>query len=124
MNNSKQLLPADLQKRINVDLESALAARKEGNEGKVRVSARRAVGWAIQAYYLKIGIALPSKSALAHIQYMIEDEDIEGKTAKALPHFVQRLEKDSLEGDSYWPLNIDLIEKAQQIIAQLSEKNH
>ncbi len=121
MSIPEPLRPAGLGERISADLDSAVAAREVGNEGKVRVSARRAVGWAIQAYYSNHGVELPSKSAIAHIQYMIEDIEITDDIVKMLPHFIRRLKKDSLDEDSYWPLDIDLIDEARQVINHLNK---
>ena len=43
--------PVDPRARIEAELAYARAARRHGNEGRARVCARRAAGWAIAAHY-------------------------------------------------------------------------
>ena len=43
--------PVDSRARIEAELADARVARKNGREGRARVCARRAAGWAIAAHY-------------------------------------------------------------------------
>ena len=43
--------PVDFKARIEAELAYARAARNKGKEGRARVCARRAAGWAVAAHY-------------------------------------------------------------------------
>lgn len=98
------------------ELNSAQISREAGNEGKMRVHTRRAVGWAIREYYLRTGIDQRIRSAYEYILYMQSDQKIPADLRANLEPFVQRVVKDSSNADSYWPLDVDLIEQAKQTI--------
>jgi len=46
---------SNLPKEVKSELELAVAVRSTGNEGKARVHARRAAGWAIRSWYERQG---------------------------------------------------------------------
>lgn len=117
---TKLSLPEDIQNRILAELQRGEESRSLGNHGQARVCARRAVGWAVMAYYQENEDTSAPSSAFDAIRTMIDDEEAALEIRNMLPHFVQRLEKDSPDGESYWPLEIDLIEKAHNVIKQLT----
>ena len=117
---SKVSLPEDIQNRILAELHKGEELRLQGKHGRARVCARRAVGWAVMAYYQEHVNKPSPSSAFDAIRTMIDDEEADLEVRNMLPHFVQRLEKDSRDGDSYWPLEVDLIEIARKIIEQLT----
>jgi len=51
------------------ELQHAEAARRRGEEGKARVSARRAAGWSLTAFYRKVTGQSPPRSALALLRW-------------------------------------------------------
>jgi hypothetical protein len=115
---AKLSLPEDTQNKILAELQRGEESRSQGNHGMERVCARRAVGWAVMAYYQQEDNP-PSSSAFNAIRTMIDDEGAASEIRNMLTHFVQRLEKDSPDGDSYWPLDVDLIVEARKVIKQL-----
>lgn len=112
-------LPEDTQNKILAELQQGEESNSHGNPGMARVCARRAVGWAVMAYYQQNEDNSPPASAFDAIRVMIDDEDMATEIRNMLSHFVLRLEKESPEGDSYWPLDIDLIVEARNVIEQL-----
>lgn len=109
-------------KQIETELNFAEKARLEGNSGRERVAARRAVGVAIQAFYSNREVEFTSPASFDAVRFMIDDSDISDELRKLLPHFVQRLVKDSPDEDSYWPLDTDIIEEARQVVLLLSNQ--
>lgn len=111
------------KEKITQELVSASEGRNNGNEGLARVCSRRAVGWAIQAYYQNNGLDLQTTSALECIKFMYSDQETPRKTKKVLGYFLQRVVKDSTDGESYWPVDVDLIIESRWLIKQLLNLN-
>ena len=100
--------------RIQREYSDALRSREEGNEGKARVCARRAAGWAIGLYAESQNIGERHENALEHLKWF------SGYPAghEALNSAAQRLTiKVNLEGDL--PHREDPIEDARLIIESL-----
>jgi HEPN domain-containing protein len=108
-----------LPKAIQRELDRARQARRDGNEGKVRVSARRAAGQAIQAYFIKEGNHFEALSALDYIAELAESDEISNQVREILSHLAQRVVKNAPEEDSYWPLEADLITETEVLIREL-----
>ena len=108
-----------LQETLTNEIKSAVAAREAGNEGKARVCARRAVGWAIKEYLREQNETLVTSSAYEFIKYLRNQPDTRADMRQVLDHFLQRVEKDSPDEDSYWPLEVDLIDEAKWVITKL-----
>ncbi len=64
----------DWKKKLKEEFDMAAEARQEGNQGKMRVCARRAAGISIREYLLRHGIQPPSISAYDLLKYL-EDMD-------------------------------------------------
>lgn len=117
---AKRSLPEDSQNKFLAELQRGEAASSQGNHGMARVCARRAVGWAVLAYYQQNEDDSPEpSSAIDAIRQMIDDVSTASDIRNKLMLFVQRPKKDSPEGDSYWPPDLDLIVEARIIIDQL-----
>lgn len=98
---------------IHQELERAYAAQADGRDGLARVCARRAAGWAIAIHLQRKGIDLDTPSAFEAIQYLAAQSGNPPEIQSVLEHLVQKVAKDSLESDSYWPLSdVDLVEEA------------
>lgn len=117
--SAKPSLPEDMHIKILAELQRGEASKSEGNHGMARVCARRAVGWAAMAYYHQNENSPAASSAFEAIRLMIDDGRIDSQIRNKLVHFVQRKQKDSTGGDSYWPLDVDLIVEARRVIEQL-----
>ncbi|MGH2605036.1 MAG: hypothetical protein ACRDG5_00455 [Anaerolineales bacterium] len=64
-----------LQQRIDAELRAAAEARRIGNEGKARVSARRAAGWAAEEYMRGKGQA-PGRGAVESLRHLALRADV------------------------------------------------
>jgi hypothetical protein len=108
----------DWRARVERELEIAESARARGNEGMARVAARRAAGWVVEAYLAKQGVDRGTASVLDHIRYLLaQNPDPEIKPI--LEHMLVALEKDDPRGESYWPLEADLLAEARHLLAAL-----
>jgi hypothetical protein len=58
-----------LRARIEAELDYAARARAHGKEGRARVCARRAAGWAVGAYRRRQSGG-PEQAALAHLRWL------------------------------------------------------
>jgi hypothetical protein len=60
-----------LRSRIEAELAYAAQARAHGKEGRARVCARRAAGWAVGAYRNRAhGVADSERAALSHLRWL------------------------------------------------------
>lgn len=106
--------------KISQELKLARQAESEGNQGKARVCARRAAGWAIQEHLSRQGTSLGSNNALDHIKYFSTQEGLPQPMYAVLHHLTVKLEKDSLESDAYYPIEgVDLMSEAQWLAENL-----
>jgi hypothetical protein len=106
--------------KLKRELQTARESETKGNLGRARVCARRAAGWAIQAYLDKERISLESNNALDHIKYFAKVKDLPPRYYEVLHHLTIKLEKDSVEADAYYPIEgVNLIEEAQWLAEDL-----
>jgi hypothetical protein len=109
--------------RITQELKMAYNAQAEGNLGLARVCARRAAGWAIQAYLLTENVDLASSNALEHIKYLHQKGNNSPQMEVVLEHLQIKVVKDSLEEDAYYPLEgVNLVEEAHWLVEQMLGK--
>ena len=106
--------------KITQELKLAAHSQEKGNEGKARVCARRAAGWAIQEHLRQQGISLDNNNALDHIKYFAAQAGHSSQTAAVLHHLLIKLEKESLESEAYYPIpGVDLVREAQWLVEKL-----
>lgn len=106
--------------KITEELQQAYEANVKGKEGLSRVCARRAAGWAIQMHLELQGLSLDTPSVLDHFTFMFKQSNTKPEIQEILRHMTQKVEKDSLENDSYWPLSeVNLIEEAHWLVEEL-----
>jgi hypothetical protein len=108
MMNSQSIDPWQI---IDNELENALLARKNGNEGKARVCARRAVS---QALFTS---GITSTRGLGAIQTFTENVSIPFEIREIGESFLEKV-------DETYQLKsgIDLIDNAQKIISFIRER--
>jgi len=105
---------------ISREIQRAYEENEKGKDGLARVCARRATGWAIQKHLELNGISLNTPSVLDHIAYLLKESNTDPKVKKILNHMMQKVEKTSLDGDSYWPLpDVNLVEEAHWLVEEL-----
>jgi len=87
---------------ITAELQMAVAARASGNEGKARVCARRAAGWAVCGWREQRGIGRRDQSAHGHLQTAALDRSLPAHIRVAAAHLIRRINEDHelpIEGD-------------------------
>ncbi len=65
-----------IAERAARELARAHEARRQGNEGRARVCARRAAGWVISAHYARQTGAEPPRSALSLLHWLQKQDDV------------------------------------------------
>lgn len=104
-----------IEARVEQELALAHQARREGKEGKARVCARRAAGWAVSAYYeRRTGKKAPG-SALSLLNWLQLDESVaEEIRSRAMRLTVRVTPSHDL------PFDEDPLEDAQRIAAEFA----
>ncbi len=86
------------------EIERALRARGEGNEGMARVCARRAAGIIAGEYLTGSGMKLPPLGALDVLKLLVDRPDTPPLAQKVSQHFLMRV-----DGEHHLPAEVDLI---------------
>lgn len=97
-------------------------AQTKGNEGRARVCARRAASWTVKEYLARKGIEFERVSGYGQINYLEQSDLVDEEVKEVLRHMTMNLAKDDPEGESYWPLEADLVAEARWLIRQLFEE--
>lgn len=113
---------ADWQHKVQAELIQAEAARAAGNEGRARVCARRAASWTVKEFLARKGIELERVSGYGQINYLEQSDLVDEETKEVLRHMTLSLAKDDPDGESYWPLEADLVDEARWLLKQLFPK--
>ena len=113
--------------RVRAELALADEARASGNEGRARVCARRAASWTVKEYLARKGIEFERVSGYGHINFLAQSELVGAEVKEVLGHMTLSMAKDDPAGDSpagesYWPLEADLVAEARWLIRQLFEE--
>lgn len=99
--------------KIKKELLMAERSRISGNEGRARVCARRAAGWAIQEHLRRQGESFISTNALDCIKFFATRDGLPAEISAVLQHLTTKLEKDSLDEEAYYPIQgVDLVQEA------------
>lgn len=102
--------------QVNFEREISLAllARRDGNEGKSRVCARRAAGVIAGEYFQRKGIARGNPSAYDRLRYLISLPDLPDDVTRIAEHFLLRITEERA-----LPIDVDLIEEARWLAQTL-----
>ena len=87
------------ESRAREDLSRAEKARSEGNEGMVRVCARRATGWAAKAYLGQQGVAKIKSSGFENILQLVEGGFVSSEVEAAIGRLTSNLESENEQGE-------------------------
>jgi hypothetical protein len=98
--------------QIEREMQWAEAARRAGHEGKARVCARRAAGWAIRAWQVAQNPESPPESALDLLGRAAGDETLPPAVRAAAEHLTLKVTL-----DYHLPIEADLLEDARLLIA-------
>ena len=101
------------------DLFRADEARREGNEGRARVCARRAAGWAASAFLDENKYADLRNSGFQNILQLAIYFEKDERIVALCDHLSASLEKDFPDDTSHLAPNIDLLADARDLILKL-----
>jgi len=104
----------ELQEKIQKELERAIQARANNNEGQARVCARRAAGIAVREYLLRKGIKPRSPSAYDLLN-LIKDDPVLSPDLKLIADYLTLRVTEEFR----LPVDVDLIAKAQYLCDEL-----
>jgi len=108
--------------KIKKELLDGLNSQTIGNEGRARVCARRAAGWAIQEHLEQQGKPIPTTIALELIKYFATLKSHSEQVSQILHHLLLRVEKDSFKDEAYYPIEgVDLVAEAHWLVQELLE---
>ncbi len=105
--------------RLQVQEEILLAkqSRREGNEGRARVCARRAAGVAAQGYLQKVGLGDRTENMLESLSTLKIELKLPERVEKAVDYLLRRVDLDfNLPGD------VDLINEAETVIEYINSE--
>ena len=102
------------KKRAASELEQAVTARENGNEGMARVCARRAAGLIIGEYLQRREIPSPGPSAYDRLRLLLDLADAPEGARQISEHLLRRVNP-----DFNLPFEADLIEETRRLAEQL-----
>ncbi len=77
-----------LQDRIRLELDQAYLFRARGNEGRARVCARRAAGWAVAAFRQRWSGGETHLNAYQQLQWFRKFEDVPSELRRAADRLI------------------------------------
>ena len=95
-------------------MDTAIAARISGNEGRARVCARRAAGIVLGEYFTRREIYPIKSSAYDRLRYVRTLDDLPSDIIQVVDHFLLRVDP-----SQQLPIPVDLIEDAQFLKSRL-----
>lgn len=99
---------------VDGELASARHWRRGGNEGRARVCARRAAGWAVGIYRQAQGQPVDDDNAYQALRWLQGAEDVDVDVRAAALRLATRVRE-----DFSYPFEEDPIEDAARIVAAL-----
>ena len=96
---------------ITTELQMAATARSGGNEGKARVCARRAAGWAIRGWLKRRGLRQRGQSAHRYLQGAVLDRSLPAHIRTSAAHLVLRINEDHA-----LPIDADVLDDTQVLV--------
>ncbi len=110
---------AKWEAQARTDLARADAAHQQGNEGRVRVCARRAAGWAAKAYLESTITSDIKNSGFQNISQLAEEGLLSDGDIELVEHLTVSIVKEDPEAESIWPAELDLLSDARKLILRL-----
>lgn len=107
-------VPVNSRARIDAELAYARAARDHGKEGRARVCARRAAGWAVAAHYP----GSPKLGAYSILRWLESQTDASVEIRSAAGRLSERVNE-----DHKLPHSEDPLKDAETIVAALLGSN-
>jgi len=110
--------PAETQIQIQGELLLAKQSRKEGNEGRARVCARRAAGTAAQLFLARQQKIVKVENSFQSLKTLKDKEELPDRVQLAVSRLIQRVNE-----DHQLPAEIDLVHEARLVIRFLEPGN-
>ena len=110
--------PAENQIQVQGELLLAEQSRKEGNEGRARVCARRAAGTAAQLFLDRHQKIIKGENSFQSLKTLKDTEELPDRVQLAVSRLIQRVNQ-----DHQLPPEIDLIHEAKLVIKFLEPDN-
>lgn len=104
----------DRRGQIAEELEAALRARRGGNEGKARVCARRAAGWAVGYAFEDTFAGKPTANAYLLLQWLADHQGAAPDLRSAADRLTARIDE-----EHELPYPEDPLEDANLIVERL-----
>jgi hypothetical protein len=84
-----------IEELIKGELSQAHEARLKGNEGRARVCARRAAGWAVESIYAgEEAVKVPEANAYRFLQWFTEQSNVPVQLREAASRLTTRVGRD------------------------------
>ncbi|MFO7943553.1 MAG: hypothetical protein R6U51_04560 [Anaerolineales bacterium] len=99
------------QKQVQRELARAYRAREEGNEGRARVCARRAAGFAVAAFFQQRGIEPPAQSVFNLLEKLSSEFTLPEPVLETLNRLTLRVDQ-----EFNLPPEVDLIQESKKLI--------
>jgi hypothetical protein len=101
----------EVEQRIRAEMEDAQRSRQQGNEGRARVCARRAAGWAVGWFVETNHLAEPHQNALDHLHWLTTFPEVTQGLKDAAGRLTTKINE-----DGSLPHAVDPLEDARLII--------
>ncbi len=99
--------PGHWAEEFNIEINRAVQARANGNEGMARVCARRAAGIAIAEYLNQLGIKSPGSSIIDRLAVFSNLPGVNPAFQEIVSHFITKVDQ-----NHRLPVDADLIKEA------------
>ena len=109
---------AETQIQVQKELLLAKQSRKEGNEGRARVCARRAAGTAAQLFLDRHKKIIKGENSFQSLKTLKETEELPARVQLAVSRLMQRVNE-----EHQLPPEIDLIHEARLVVRFLDPDN-
>ena len=103
---------------VSIELNMAENARRDGNEGRARVCARRAAGHVAGEYLQRKGIVLRTESALEMLRYLASYPELKPGEVEIVQHFLIHITPEHT-----LPIKADLIADVRLLAHQLMDES-
>jgi len=106
------------RQKFEAEINHAIRSRENGNEGRARVCARRAVSILIGVYLRHNQLPDPGASAVERLKVFVSLEQVPPHYRETAQHFLIKVDR-----EFNLPQEIDLIADAHQLMQILSERS-
>jgi hypothetical protein len=102
------------RRKLDKELDTAVAARLRGNEGMARVCARRAAGIIVGEYLTRMGYEMHTPSVIARLRFLLTLHELPEGTRQVAEHLLIHLDQ-----EHKLPIEADLVAEARWLAETL-----